>query len=97
MAAAEEARADPAVNAMVTDLLVITTTKLSTAEDSQWRRHKVIIAAAVAAVSGGRARIRRICATAEDHRAWIRSGRLSIQSSHQLTLPLARALPRSNP
>jgi hypothetical protein len=82
---------------MVTDLLVITTTKLPTEADSQWRRHQVIIAAAVAAVSGGRARIRGICAApAEDHRAWVRSGRLSIQSSHQLTPPLARALPRSN-
>ena len=52
---------------------------------AQWERHRVIIAAVVAAVAGNGARIRQV---REIHgaasTAWTERGRVELQSSHDL-------------
>ncbi len=67
-------------------------------ESSQRERHKVIIAAAVAAVLGTRARIRRITATREPSAAaWVRQGRADIHGSHTAYGMEMRPMPVGRP
>ena len=51
-------------------------------------RHQVIIAAAVAALAGRRARIVRIRELPDQ--GWTGQGRAAVQTSHGLTAPLIR-------
>jgi hypothetical protein len=52
------------------------------------RHHEVVIAAAVAALFGGRARVRSI----RERRAgeWDKEGRANVQKSHEVAAPLIR-------
>ncbi len=57
----------------------------------QLRIDRVLIAAAVAALFGESARVRRVRAIpGREQGEWLREGRLSIQSSHSRGAPLAR-------
>lgn len=53
------------------------------ADAAEWERHKIVIAAAVAAIFGGGASIRAVRPVDSDN-AWARQGRLALQSSHNL-------------
>jgi hypothetical protein len=56
-----------------------------------WRRDRVIIAASVAALFGRRVAIRQIRAVPGNGAgAWLREGRLAIQTSHRMGAPLIR-------
>jgi hypothetical protein len=67
-------------------------------ELSQQQRHRVIIAAAVAAVLGERARVRRITETrGPSHSAWVRQGRAEIHASHSGTGMEIRLMPVGRP
>lgn len=61
------------------------------AREPQSRRHRVLIAAAVAAIFGGRARIQHIECVAEAARAWVDKGRLA-EHSHNLNT-VGRSMP----
>ena len=53
--------------------------------DLENEHHKVVIAAAVAAIYGAQARVRQIRAVHDPlSGAWARQGRISVQSSHNL-------------
>jgi hypothetical protein len=57
------------------------------------RRDQVIIAAAVSALFGRHAAIRRVRAVpGKEAGAWLREGRLAIQASHRTAAPLIRAV-----
>ncbi len=57
----------------------------------EWRRDRVIIAASVAALFGPRVAIRHIRAVPGNGTgAWLREGRLAIQTSHRMAAPLLR-------
>jgi hypothetical protein len=63
-------------------------------EIEQWRRDRVIIASAVAALFGAPATIRRIRAVPGHHKgAWTREGRLAVQNSHRMPAALIRMGP----
>jgi len=60
--------------------------------DEQLRRHRVLIAAAVAAIFGDRARIQHIEYISEPiTRAWIQKGRRGVHGAHNLTI--GRSMP----
>ena len=55
----------------------------------QWPQDRVVIAAAIAALFGRSAAIRRIQAVpGHGADAWVREGRLAIQRSHAMAAPL---------
>ena len=61
-----------------------------------WERHKIVIAAAVAAVCGNGAVIRSVKPAQAASAAWVRQGWLALQSSHDLKVRRAaggRVLP----
>ena len=62
--------------------------------DSEWQRHSVVIAAAVAAVAGQAAKVRQIhIVQAVQSAAWARQGRVAIQSSHGVFPFVGRFVP----
>ena len=62
--------------------------------DGQWQRHKIVIAAAVAAIFGPGAVIRDVSeASGAAAGAWVRQGRMDQFSCHDLAAPLIRYAP----
>lgn len=65
-----------------------------TPEHEQRRLDRVVIAAAVAALFGPKAVVRRVAPASQGaFRTWLREGRLGIQASHRMPRALARAGP----
>jgi len=63
-------------------------------DSEQWRLDRVAIAAAVTAVFGPAACIRSITPAGRDReRAWVRQGRLGIESSHRMPPAFVRSGP----
>jgi biotin carboxyl carrier protein len=83
---------------MATDLLIIETEELPLAGDSRWRRHKVVLAAAVAAAGGERAKARQIREAPEPALlAWAGPGRFSIHAFHQVVPRRPACCPKEQP
>ena len=68
--------------------------RMETMTAEEWRRERVVIAAAVAVALGRPAAIRSIrAAPGHGAGAWTRQGRLAVQQSHRMPAELVRTAP----